>query len=808
VTDYTGSVNTQVTLKSDDIPSTDIHSTSMTNQITLIESNFKDADADVANSHSWRVSFDSAETASSSLAAVGYYWQVRSPIADEQYPSTIDRNFMYQHWMPEATVTLQRANLGTQESPTGQMLFGDLSTYEPLWSIDTHYLDESNRRFIEYGTWSSGAPTGFANPVSFQADSYGSGVVTYGLSQMISQEHAWYNISISESYMDYISKVYHMNMWGHTRLDDVVESVSMDYSVEDRLELWNQEGSLDEAYGTLLKGTYGVVNTIQDWLSPYQTSSNDAGAFTPTGYDADVWNRLGNGKLDSFIEKTAVDYDGADWFVEGQYRDDTNPNANDWTVATDTIWMHNDTMLVRPSLMETSDWDSDDPQFDLIAPGLEWAMADGTILRHQLLRGQKITLDLDWSGLDVGSEVYVTIQIDLAGIPYWVNRTIVTSANSEPIIIDLGELTNRLSGETSVPIWFSNNQTMTTVPVISVWAYNQTPSTITDFVSMIRNLLYADVFYLKMEYDESYLHTYYSQQSRLQEEGESMKKWLALMGAAMVGVGVLTAPVGGGVMILWGSDMIVSTMTGKSLFDHLIHGGMHLSNSIASLVNGTAFNEDYIDNFSFWQMTSNKGVNLLLTEAAANALSFGLGRAGGMISARLAQSTGSASSAVARTLKLGSREGAARAGLLSRAWGKIAGRFPVLQGLTQKIGSNAALKIAGKAVREYYELLGEVIFEMAFDNMLRFNKEERPMGGGETFLITMSVAVVVSGLLQSVGGSLDIGVDDNGIKQPWSKLSIGQKAARVAIRSLLFTSLALAVSMYMMRMPVMDASSA
>ena len=81
------------------------------------------------------------------------------------------------------------------------------------------------------------------------------------------------------------------------------------------------------------------------------------------------------------------------------------------------------------------------------------------------------------------------------------------------------------------------------------------------------------------------------------------------------------------------------------------------------------------------------------------------------------------------------------------------------------------------------------------------------MGGGDIFLITMSVSVVVSGLLQSVGSSLDIGVKD-GIKLSWSDISVGQKAARVAIGSLLFTSLALAVAMYMMRMPVMDASSA
>ncbi len=80
------------------------------------------------------------------------------------------------------------------------------------------------------------------------------------------------------------------------------------------------------------------------------------------------------------------------------------------------------------------------------------------------------------------------------------------------------------------------------------------------------------------------------------------------------------------------------------------------------------------------------------------------------------------------------------------------------------------------------------------------------MGGGDTFLITMSVTVIVSGLLQSVGSSLDIGVNDLG-KKSWSQIPVGQKAARIAVGSLLLTSLALAMAMYMMRMPVMDASS-
>ncbi|MGY5852298.1 MAG: hypothetical protein RTU92_01885 [Candidatus Thorarchaeota archaeon] len=65
----------------------------------------------------------------------------------------------------------------------------------------------------------------------------------------------------------------------------------------------------------------------------------------------------------------------------------------------------------------------------------------------------------------------------------------------------------------------------------------------------------------------------------------------------------------------------------------------------------------------------------------------------------------------------------------------------------------------------------------------------------------------MSGMLQNIG-SLDVGVTNIGTKLDWSKMTVGQKAARVAARALLLTSLALAMSMYIMRMPVMDASAA
>ncbi len=818
ILDYTLQSATTVTLKTTPSLAKDVYASSMTSQPMLGEVDFKDDQGEFVNPASWRVKFNPTFAAASRMTAVGFYWQVR-PYKDSYYTNSRPSSLLFRHWMPQTTVTLQRTLLGSHATPTGSMIVGGLENYEPLWSIDTDYLRQNDRKFIEYGTWSAGPQSVFANPVSFQADSYGGGVITFGLSQMITQEHAWFNVSISEAYMDYLAKDYHMNLWGHTPLKNVVSAVNLDYSVEDRLELWNQEGYLDEAYGMAMKaprltaygggGAYYTPGTFSSYTAPTNpyyslaSSAYDSSPFRPAGMDDATWERLGNGQLDSFIEKTAVDYDGADWYSEDQYRANTAPDEPDWELVTDTIRMDTDTMLVRPSLSETSDWDSDDPTFDLFAPGIEWAKADGTILRHQLLRGHTISLDLNWSGLASGTPVYVTVQVQLAGVPYWVNRTMTSDDTS--LTIDLKQLTNRLRNETAVPLWISDNRTLTTVPVVTMWVYRDNPTNITDIVSTVRNLLYADIFYLRMEYDDNYLSRYYAEQQRLGAEGRAMKKWLVIMGAAMVIVGALTIPFGGGGMVVWGADMIISTHTGQSMFDWIAKGIMQGANF---LTGGSAFDENYIGNFSIWQMTSNKGWNLILSEAFAGLISFGIGKVSGRIAGSLAGSSrfGRLGEFANTLLKEGTEEAGEAAGMLARAWSKVTGRVNVLEKLTKRVGSNTALRIVGKGLGEYFELVGEVIFEMSFDNMLRFNKDERPMGGGQVFLITMTLSVTVSGMLQGIG-KFDIGVKA-GKKLDWSDITMNRKAVRVATKALLVTTLALAMAMYVMRMPVMAASAA
>lgn len=134
----------------------------------------------------------------------------------------------------------------------------------------------------------------------------------------------------------------------------------------------------------------------------------------------------------------------------------------------------------------------------------------------------------------------------------------------------------------------------------------------------------------------------------------------------------------------------------------------------------------------------------------------------------------------------------------------MTGRVSALERLTTRVGSNTAARLIREGMCEYFGLVSEVVFEMAFDNMLRFNRDERPMGGGQTFLIAMTLSVTVSGMLQGVS-SLDSGVTRLG-RIGWSQLTVGQKAVRTATRALLVTSLTLAMAMYAMRIPVLNAS--
>lgn len=59
--------------------------------------------------------------------------------------------------------------------------------------------------------------------------------------------------------------------------------------------------------------------------------------------------------------------------------------------------------------------------------------------------------------------------------------------------------------------------------------------------------------------------------------------------------------------------------------------------------------------------------------------------------------------------------------------------------------------VVKKGLTEYFQLVGEVVFEMAFDSVLRFDKSERPAGGGEAFFTAMTLSILTSGLMRVMG---------------------------------------------------------
>jgi hypothetical protein len=51
---------------------------------------------------------------------------------------------------------------------------------------------------------------------------------------------------------------------------------------------------------------------------------------------------------------------------------------------------------------------------------------------------------------------------------------------------------------------------------------------------------------------------------------------------------------------------------------------------------------------------------------------------------------------------------------------------------------------------EYLMIVGDIIVEMVFDNMLNFDEGQRPLGGTTQFMSLMTLSVLTSGLLSAV----------------------------------------------------------
>ncbi|OLS30820.1 MAG: hypothetical protein ThorAB25_07440 [Candidatus Thorarchaeota archaeon AB_25] len=549
--------------------------------------------------------------------------------------------------------------------------------------------------------------------------------------------------------MEYIGRASHMNVWGHSQASNVVSAVTLDYTVEDGVQLFNSEGWADE-FGS---------NPFASLIDPM--GSLRMSAFLRNG------ERAFNGELDTFVEQCQPDYDGADWYTRsstqypyGQYQQDLDPGDPGWAPVSGQLDMLTDTLQIRPSVTETTDMDSDSPKHELWAPGLRGLTSPGTIARHQILRTQNVRITLDFTEVQHLSEVHIHAFVEFAGLDTWVNKTIPTTQSYVDFnfrdLFDMDPL-----------LWVSNTSAQR-APSITLFVYQEAPDSIhDDIVSQVNNLVYADVFYLKVEYEGDYIDKWI--QIGLQKEADSnaVRGGLVAMGWAMIAIAPLTAGVTG----VWGAELCSQGYTGTGIFDHLIKGGMRAINSVSEILGGEeVISESYIEDFSIWHITSDRTLDLILQEVLAEGISMGIGGVFG-------GAAHSSSSIISR-----------------RVSSFIGGSARLTRLASSRIGR--ALRVGLRIAQEYLEIVGEVIIEMVFDNMLNLDEGERPMGGATGFMTLMTLSVITSGLLSAVNRG-----------EGWSVGTRTFNDRTIATIAILTLGVGLSIAQAVARIPVLQASA-
>ncbi|MHA2223174.1 MAG: hypothetical protein ACXAAO_14115, partial [Candidatus Thorarchaeota archaeon] len=344
-------------------------------------------------------------------------------------------------------------------------------------------------------------------------------------------------------------------------------------------------------------------------------------------------------------------------------------------------------------------------------------------------------MSLNWTALDRDS-VYAMAMMEgtgaMEGVKFWYNTTLY-SASDDNLVFDLDRMA--AADGSGVPIWMSDDSESFTTPMVTVWLYDKDPATVTDMVDNVRNMLYADIFFIRAEMDRDYLNRYFELQN-IQSNNQIYNKYgMIALGAAMI----IAAPFTGGASAIWGLDLISASTTGKSMFDHAIHGAARLTN-MAGLTN---FSDDTIDSFHFMHFTSDKCADLLIQELVANAMGGAVKKVGGRLrgSTRAMQEVaeGAADAIVGK--------GGILRGVTGNVLGGIQGKITALTRKVSTLGKLAAGVIfIGRAVAE---AMFESIFEFSFDAMNAFSEGDRPAGGATGIFWTVMVA---SQLLSVVGG--------------------------------------------------------
>jgi hypothetical protein len=263
-------------------------------------------------------------------------------------------------------------------------------------------------------------------------------------------------------------------------------------------------------------------------------------------------------------------------------------------------------------------------------------------------------------------------------------------------------------------------------------------------VENIKNMLFADVFYIRAELDQDYLSRYFEIQQEKQWASESSRLGMIVLGAVMMATAVI--PGVGWATAIWGADLICSATTGKSMFDHVIHGAMSLA----------GVSEDTVNSFSFMHFTGDKTLDLICQELVAGGIS-------------------SAAGSGAKKLARAGKTVMSKAGTVSNKLSTLTGRFSTLTKYTSSLATKFDTLVSKLSIKSIGSKLGKAgkWLSTKIDNLAKESIEQTAKTGLRQ-TGKMVIVIVGGAALESI---MEFGFDALDSMNEGDRPAFGNKAA-------------------------------
>ncbi|MHA1389299.1 MAG: hypothetical protein ACTSR9_12770 [Candidatus Thorarchaeota archaeon] len=514
------------------------------------------------------------ESTGSAALWMRYLWKVRAE--DGTYTTGPDQT----RWAAIAPIGIARTSTATLPTDIGRMLPAELDDFSPMYCLDTQKLQQQGRKYIDYAGYGNQYAT-MANPVTLQADDLGGGILSYGLSTLITVDHVVTNSSISGVFQQMVASNNFMNLWGASPKTDTVSDVRLGIKEYDELVVVGQQGWINE------------------------------------------WSD-GNGVLDTY-ERYGVDENGADWY--------SSPYVGE------RAYHFSDTLELRQPSQELTTWDADGTRLAAELGFLE-NLFDHPLIRYPMVQAEYIEFDLDMVDIQdelAAGDLYLRVELRIRDIPY-VKEVTLSSGCDPTIRFDLEELSpevNTMGLPRAAASWAAEAQKQyenrilynsrdpeieVSSPLLITTIYRDDPATLAagDTLAHVNNLVYFDYHYQRIKIDSDYVNEYRALWSTVQLNHAIMKPIIITVGCIFVAAGSFTIASTTGLgafagvpTVVFGLDMIFGNTLGFSVLDEnlkaLLRGAFAVTGKDGNFIGAG-------HEFSFFQFTTSSVANLLLTQ--------------------------------------------------------------------------------------------------------------------------------------------------------------------------------------------------